>query len=112
MKTIKLLLLMVMITFSSVLSASTTPKHATKNTIVSDIAKRLENPKFILEADVLTNVTFVVNKNNEIVILSVDSDNDVIIDYIKSRLNYTKVSDTSYNKNIKYIVPIRISVEK
>ena len=112
MISIKMLLLVVMITFSSVLSASTAPKNAPKSTIHSDIAKRLEKPTFILEKDVLTNVTIVINKNNEIVVLSVDTENEEIIDYIKSRLNYTKVSESTYNKNIKYIVPIRLHIEK
>lgn len=107
MKSIKMLLLSVLITFSSVLSASTLPKRS----IETDIAKRLEHPTFILEKDVVTNVTFVVNKKNEIVILSVDSDNDTIVDYIKTRLNYTKVSEVTYNKDRKYIIPVRLEVE-
>lgn len=108
MTSIKMLLLTVMITFSTVLSASTTPKK----TIESDIAKRLEHPTFILEQDVVTNVTFVINKKNEIVILSVDSDNVTIVDYIKTRLNYTKVSDATYNRNLKYILPVKLAIER
>lgn len=107
MKSIKMLLLGVLITFSSVLSASTLPK----TTIEKDIAKRLEHPTFILDKDVVANVTLVVNSKNEIVILSVDSDNDTIVEYIKMRLNYTKVSDETYNKNRKYILPVRLEVE-
>ncbi len=110
MKTIKMLLLAVAITFSSVLSASTAPKNAQTIAIQSDVAKRLEKPKFILEKDVLTNVMLTVNKNNELVVLSVDSDNQIIVDFIKNRLNYSKVSVTIYDKGKNYIVPVRLTI--
>ncbi len=112
MKSIKMLLLAVAVTFSSVLSASTAPKNAETNAITTDVAKRLEKPKFILEKDVLTKVTLTVNKDNELVVLSVDSENELIVDYIKSRLNYSKVSVPMYNKGRTYIVPIRLTVEE
>ena len=112
MKTIKMLLLVVAITFSSVLSASTAPKNAETLAITTDVAKRLENPSFILEKEALANVTVTVNKNNELVVLSVDSDNQEIVDYIKGRLNYSKISVELYDKSKTYIVPVRLTIEE
>ena len=101
MKTIKMLLLVVAITFSSVLSASTAPKNAETNAIVTDVYERLENPSIILEKETLANVTITVNKNNELVVLSVDSENLEIVEFIKSRLNYSKISVELYDKSKK-----------
>ena len=112
MKSIKMLLLAVAITFSSVLSASTAPKNAQTKSIESDVAKRLEKPTFILAKDVLTNVTLTVNKDNELVVLYVDSDNEIVVEYIKKRLNYTKVSVPMFNNNKTFIVPVRLAIEE
>ena len=112
MKTIKMLLLVVAITFSSVLSASTAPRNAETLAITSDVLKRLKNPQFILEQDTKANVTLTVNKNNEIVVLSVDSDNEEIVNYIKSRLNYSKISVELYDKSKTYIVPVTLKIEE
>ena len=112
MKTIKMLLLVVAITFSSVLSASTAPKNAETNAIVTDVYERLENPSIILEKETLANVTITVNKNNELVVLSVDSENQDIVEFIKSRLNYSKISVELYDKSKTYIVPVRLTIEE
>lgn len=111
MKSIKMLLLAVAITFSGVLSASTAPTDAETNTITTDIAKRLEHPNFLLEKEVLTNVMLTINKDNELVVLSVDSDNKNIIGYIKNRLNYSKVSVELYGKLKNFTVPVRLTIE-
>ena len=112
MKTIKMLLLIVTITFSSVLSASTAPKNAETRAISTEVSQRLKNPKFFLESDVSANVRLVINKNNELVVLSVDTDNSEVVNYIKSRLNYKKVSVELYDKSKTYIVPVRLAIGK
>ena len=93
MKTIKILLLVVAVAFSSVLSAS----------------KLLKNPNFAIEKDVLATVKVMFNDNNEIVVLSVDCKEKGICSFIKGRLNYQELSDSVNNKNRYYIVPVRIT---
>lgn len=112
MKSIKMLLLAVAITFSSAISASTVTEDAEINAITTDVSKRLKNPKFLLEKNELVNVTLIVNKDNELVVLSVDSDNFEISDFIKSRLNYSKVSVQLDNISKKFIVPVRLSIKE
>jgi flagellar capping protein FliD len=112
MKSIKMLVLVVTITFSSVLTASTEPKDAEASAITTEVFKRLENPKFLLETDVLVNVTLTLNKNNELVVLTVDSENEGIVSYIKDRLNYNKVPVDIYNKGRNYIVPVRLAIKE
>lgn len=108
---IKTILLAAVIATSSVLSATTEPvENADPTTITQEIGKLLKNPTFEVEKDVLANVTLTVNKNNEIVVLSVDSDNEHVVNYIKSRLNYNKLS-TNVNAQT-YKVPVRITAEE
>lgn len=110
MKSIKTLLLLVSITFSSLLSASTT-ENAETIAITKDVSQLLKKPKFLLEEDVKVNVTITFNKDNEIVVLLVDSVNEEVAEFIKKRLNYSKLSVELYNKNKMYIVPVKLEVE-
>ena len=107
-----MLLLIVAFTFSSVLSASTAPTNADTDAIKFEIAKLLKHPKFVIEGDATFEVTFRVNKNNELVVLDVDSESKVISDYIKSRLNYQKILVSPLDKNKNYSVCIRLSPSK
>ena len=112
MKSIKMLLLIVAITFSSAITAGTAKENAETNAITTDLTNRLKNPKFILENETSVKVTLIVNKNNEFVVLSVDSDNDQIVEYIKVRLNYSKASAQLYETNKTYVLPLRLTVDK
>ncbi len=109
MKTIKTLLLMVAITFSSVLFAATAPKTEAPSSLNEEIAKLLKNPQFEVEQDVQAIATITINKNNEIVVLSVDTENDEFKNFITNRLNYNKVSSSLVSESEHYIVPVRLT---
>jgi len=111
MKTIKSIVLVALIAFSSVVSANTEPvKKAESNRITEEVSELLKNPSFEVEKDLLANVTLTVNKNNELVVLSVDSDSELVASYIKSRLNYSKLSVNVDEQTFK--VPLRITTEE
>ncbi|WP_299099512.1 hypothetical protein [uncultured Winogradskyella sp.] len=112
MKTFKTILLVVAITFSSVLVASTDPiKNSTKTTISEVVGDLLEKPKFHIESDEVINVYFFINKNNEIVVLSVETENSTLEDFVKSRLNYKKVpKEIAQTKRFK--IPVKILKSK
>ena len=112
MKTIKILLLVVAVTFSSVLSASNNPKSEKSIAISEEIGKLLKNPNFTIENDVLATVKVLFNDNNEIVVVSVDCEEKGICSFIKSRLNYKELTDDVNNKNRYYIVPVRVTAKK
>jgi enoyl reductase-like protein len=115
MRTIKTLLLIVALTFSSVLVASTNAKDekgAESVAITEEIGKLLENPSFILEKDVVANVTLTINKNNEIVVLTVDTDENYLSSYIKNRLNYNELPEPFKSEAKTFIVPVRITPEE
>lgn len=107
MKTIKTLLLMVAITFSTVLFAGTTPKTEDPSSLTKEISELLKNAMFEGEQDVEAIVTITFNKYNEIVVLSVETENAEFKNFIKNRLNYNKVSASLVNESEHYIVPVR-----
>lgn len=111
MKNLKTILLAVVIATSSVLSASTEPVKATvKTTITQDVSDLLKNPTFRVEKELLADVTLTVNKNNEIVVLSVDSESSQVVNFIKNRLNYNKLTENVDAKT--YVIPVRITPEE
>ena len=75
-----------------------------------EIGELLKAPGFEVESDIQAYVTFVVNKNNEVVVLSVDCETKKICKYIKSRLNYQKI-DSGLKKGVEYKVHVRIKKE-
>jgi len=112
MKNLKILLLTVAFTFSSVLSASTEPtKVEPTTTISSEIGELLKNPSFLVDKDLAAEVKVTVNDHNELVVLSVNSDHPELDAYIKSRLNYSKISTKSSSKKT-FIVPVVITQEE
>ena len=114
MRKLKALLLVVTLTFSSVLMASTNPVNPSTESskITLKIERFLKNPSFDVDHEMTAKVTLTLNKNNELVVLSVDSDDDKMENFIKSRLNYRKVSGSYETLNGKFIVPIRVTAEE
>ena len=109
MKTLKMLVLVVAITFSSVVSANTNPiKNAEPSSISQTVAELLKKPSFEVKENVDTLAYIYVNEQDEMVVLSVDTDNRVVEDYIKSRLNYKKLSKNVLNHGKMYKLPIKI----
>ncbi len=114
MKTIKALLLVVVLTFNSVLFASTTSEDlkADSAVITTEIGKLLKNPSFLVEKEIVAQVTLTLNKNNEIVVLSVDSENTRIESFIKSRLNYNELPSVVNAVDKIFIVPVRVTLDE
>ncbi len=54
-------------------------------------------------------VLFVLNSDKEIVVLSIDTDQDGLEGFIKNRLNYKQVNFDDYEKGKKYTVSVRIA---
>lgn len=112
MKTIQIMLLAVTFTFSSMLSASTEPSKSEPSTAVSsEIQKLLKNPDFTFKYDMTAQVKVVVNENNELVVLSIETENQELESFIKGRLNYKTLKVKLETGQKSYIVPVRITQE-
>ena len=111
MKKVNFLVLAVAIMVSSVLSASTEPAKADNPTTLSKtIGTLLQKPSFEVQEDLTAKVTFTVNEDNEIVVLTVDTDTEAVEDFIKSRLNYEKLDTNKIGE--QFTVPVRITAEE
>ncbi len=52
-------------------------------------------------------VLFTVNNENEIVVLSVQTDDQALEDLVKARLNYHKMESTALAEGRRYTVPVK-----
>jgi hypothetical protein len=111
-QSIKSLLLITAILLSSLVSATTSIEADEAKAITTEVRDLLKNPKILLEKDELVKVTITFNENNEIVVLSVDSENDEVEAFIKNRLNYNKLAYKLYNKKQTIIIPIKLDIEE
>jgi len=117
MKTMKTYLLVAAIAFSSVLSASTNPDKAKtakaeQTTVITDaVEKLLENPTFFVDHEMTARVTLTINKDNEIVVLSVECEDESLEGYVKSRLNYNALPSQVKKGQKTFVIPVRITTE-
>ena len=115
MRHLKTLLLVCAITFSSALFANNdldTVKKAVATIITDEVEKLLDDPTFLIEDDIVATVKLTLNKDNEMVVLSVDSNQEFIETFIKSRLNYRELSAKLSNGQKTFIVPVRVIQEE
>ena len=97
---------------STVAIFANAPKKSepTKN-LSSQIGSLLQDNQFTIDdANLTANVLFTVNKNNEIVVISVDTENAVLESFVKGRLNYQKVEVAQNREGKMYTVPVRIAI--
>lgn len=116
MKKTKSFVLIAALVVSSVLSASTprAKAEATKNQFVQvteAVESLLSNPSFAVEKEMIAEVTLTINKNNEIVVLSIDCENESLEGYLKSRLNYNELPTKLNGSTKTFVVPVRITSE-
>ena len=61
------------------------------------------------DVNLTAQVRFTLNNEGEIVVLSVDSDNERLASFVKGRLNYKKVDVTGAKEGKMYTIPIKIA---
>ena len=107
MKTIKTLVLVALITFSSQISAYANNPSDDLKSVSQQIEKLLKYSHNIIYDEVIVNIKFKVDKNNEIVVISDDSNNSDISKFIKTSLNLKEISLDKENNYRFYSVPIK-----
>tara|TARA_R110001632_G_scaffold82136_12_gene182473 strand:- start:808 stop:1143 length:336 start_codon:yes stop_codon:yes gene_type:complete len=107
MKNFKMFLVVALFAMSTVLTASTNPTLDEKPTTLStQVSKLLANPGFEVDTAIEADVTLMVNDNNELVVVSVKTEDEDIANFIKSRLNYKKVEVIQSKET--FHLPVRI----
>jgi hypothetical protein len=105
MKKIQTILVAMMLLVGSFASAAVIPFKDKKTATTEEIRSLLTDPSFTVETDTTAFVTFMLNTEGEMIVLTVDTDNAVVESYVKARLNYHKLS-TPLEKGKEYKVPI------
>jgi len=110
MRKVSVILMAFVFLFStSMVSAAVNPVDS-KDSTSAEIAKLLKDPGFVVEVETTAFVTFVVNKEGEIVVLSIESENETMERFIKQRLNYKKLESSS-KPGKEYVVPVRMTTD-
>ena len=81
---------------------------APEKTLAKEIASMLSNIQLPSGDDIVAEVKFLVNADNEIVIVSVDADESFVETIIKGKLNYQKVKSDEATPNKVNTVKIRL----
>ncbi|WP_298497752.1 hypothetical protein [uncultured Algibacter sp.] len=107
MKTIKTILLATILVFSSHVSAITeNPKNEFKS-VSEQIENLLKGSELVIYKDVGVKLKFKLNENNKIVILTNNSNDYYISEFINKRLYLKELKIDKKNANKFYYVPIK-----
>ncbi len=110
MKNLKIYLVAALLAVGTTVFANdTNPVKTTPENVTSQIAELLKNPEMDVEKDMMAKVTFMVNDNKELVVINVDTKNENLDAFIKSRLNYKKLDALTTGK--EWVVPVRFVPE-
>lgn len=72
-----------------------------------EIKKLLEDPDFLVDEDMEARVLFTLNDENEIIVLSVETEFEEVDQYVKNRLSFQEI-DADLEKGKQYILPFKI----
>jgi hypothetical protein len=110
MKRINAILLAAALLVGGFVSATTIPTEEKKSPTTLEIRALLTDADFVVEKDTSAYVTFMLNREGEIVVLTVDTDDISVEHFVKARLNYHKLN-TSLEIGKEYKVPILLKSE-
>jgi hypothetical protein len=112
MKTLKTIITVITISISTIFSvtaAENNPTSTNKKLRTELVSLLGNNIPLEIDKSYSAEISFIVNNENEVIVISVDSKVSSFIKYVKTRLNYKKI----YTKNIKkgeiYRMPIKIN---
>ena len=107
MKTLNVLMVAALLTVNTAFATGTEPTTDNKEkTVTEQVASLLDKPEFEVTKELIAQVTLMINNKHEVVVLSVDTDEEYVADFIKSRLNYEKLSTRTIGS--QFTLPVRI----
>ncbi len=107
MKNLKVLALALVISTGSLFAAEIVPDIPVKE-IRSQIVDLFHAPEFTLNEELKLNIVFTFNSEGKIVVLSVDSKDPDVLDYVRKNLN-NKTIDTPGEMNRIFTMPLRLT---
>lgn len=89
--------------------ANTPTKSSQKKELRTELVNLLGNLEELnKDSKVAANVSFIINEKNEIVVISVDSNNKEVAVLVKGKLNYKKVLASGIERGEVYEMPLKI----
>lgn len=108
MKKLVVFLFVAMMSVTSFANEGTPTSKEVKKEIRTKIVNLLGKAHFNVEEEIKTTVDFLINKNGELVILNVECVNPTVCAFVKSKLNYKRVTNKSNKTSKVYKMPLRI----
>ncbi|MDY8134784.1 hypothetical protein [Aquimarina sp. 2201CG5-10] len=109
MKKLTVLLFAVVLGTSQLFASNNNPTANPEQKLRNKIAALLERPEIsVANQDLQADIEFTLNTNGEIVVLTVNSEFDIVKSYVKSRLNYKKAVSETSNKSKVFRISLRI----
>ena len=110
MKNLKLFIVALAFTFAIQVSANNPEPVKPSAELRSELVQHLGKKAFFesYEQELTAKVLFTVNKRGEIIVISIESEDQGIIDHIKYKINYKKVSYLPKKAGEMYLMPVRI----
>lgn len=111
MRKLSLVLVAAMLLVTGNILANDSVKDNPAKKLSAQIGGLLENNYYLTTEDVnlTAQVRFTLNNEGEIVVLSVDTDNERLKSFVKGRLNYKKVNVVGVEEGKMFTIPIRIA---
>jgi hypothetical protein len=90
---------------------SNEPSTSVSQELRKEITQLVKSPKLDDGDQLEARVSFIINDDQEIVVLYVDTDEDYIDNFIKRKLNYHRVKTNGVKSNSKYSIKIKFKSE-
>ena len=111
MKNLKLTIAVLAISLSATFSAfaGNPEADATNSKLQSELTALLGHPNIEeVPNEIIFRVSFMLNNNDEIVVVSVNSKSTYIDSFVKSKLNYKKIAIKGIKRGEIYTLPVKI----
>lgn len=112
MKNLKVIISSIALTvfMTTTVLASTTTEITAKNNLRIELVSLLgDQSDFVVNGEALkANVSFMINEDNEIVVIHVDCKTKSVCSFVKGKLNYKKINAIGIEKGKVYIMPLKI----
>ncbi|MBT8296822.1 MAG: hypothetical protein HKP42_10910 [Maribacter sp.] len=110
MRKLSLVFVAAMLLVTGNILANDSVKNDPAKTLSTQIHDLMDDNNFTSDDVSLTaQVRFTLNNEGEIVVLSVDTDNERFASFVKGRLNYKKVEVAGAKEGKMFTVPIKIA---
>lgn len=112
MKNLKTIITIIAISLATTFSTNATDNNPT------NVNKKLRTEIVSILGDTIplelnksseAEVSFIINNNNEVVVISVESSSKEFKSFVKSKLNYKKINETGAKKGEIYKMPVKIN---